>query len=153
MSEWAFVAPSDCGLGCFARTALRAGQVVGEYGGPRLHDRRVGDTQQAAGSFLLQIPQSSVVIDGDYENSPFGAVDGRCVVVFSNHDGRPNARLCTWSTDAELKGLGVDETQHEVRERMWLVTPEPVEAGQELRFNYSAGSLDYWKTVNPNPND
>ena len=107
----------------------------------------------AAGSFLLQIPQSSVVIDGDYENSPFGAVDGRCVVVFSNHDGRPNARLCTWSTDAELKGLGVDETQHEVRERMWLVTTEPVEAGQELRFNYSAGSLDYWKTVNPNPND
>jgi hypothetical protein len=30
---------------------------------------------------------------------------------------------------------------------MWLVTTQPVEAGQELRFNYSAGSLDYWKTV------
>ena len=54
MSEWAFVAPSDCGLGCFARTWLRAGQVVGEYGGPRLRDARV-DSHQAAGSFLLQV--------------------------------------------------------------------------------------------------
>ena len=52
VSEWAFVAPSDCGLGCFARTWLRGGQVVGEYGGPRLRDARA---TAGAGSFLLQV--------------------------------------------------------------------------------------------------
>ena len=67
-------------------------QIVGEYGGPRLRDSRA-----QRGAFLLQIPETSVFIDGDHENSPFGVHDGRYVVVFSNHDHRPNAKLCTWS--------------------------------------------------------
>ena len=31
-----FLAPTDCGLGLFARAALRPSQIIGEYGGPRL---------------------------------------------------------------------------------------------------------------------
>ena len=36
LSDWAFVAPTDCGLGLFARSPLQAGQFVVEYAGPRV---------------------------------------------------------------------------------------------------------------------
>ena len=36
MNRAAFVAPCDCGLGLFARIPLKRGDMIGEYGGPRL---------------------------------------------------------------------------------------------------------------------
>ena len=36
MNAWSFVAPSDCGLGLFARVPLAGGQLISEYAGPRL---------------------------------------------------------------------------------------------------------------------
>ena len=36
LEDWCFVAPSDCGLGLFARSALRKGQRICEYSGPHL---------------------------------------------------------------------------------------------------------------------
>ena len=36
LEDWCFVAPSDCGLGLFARSALAKGQQICEYVGPRL---------------------------------------------------------------------------------------------------------------------
>ena len=40
VEPFAFVSPGgDCGLGLFARTQLRVGQFVAEYGGPRLPPR------------------------------------------------------------------------------------------------------------------
>ena len=36
LEEWSFVAPTDCGLGLFARGDIQTHQVIGEYAGPRL---------------------------------------------------------------------------------------------------------------------
>ena len=149
LADWACTAPSDCGLGLFARTNLQRGQVVGEYGGPRVPEKLA-----LKGQFMLQVPQTHVVIDGNCENAPLCADDERYVVVYANHDGeRPNAELCTWSTAEESARLGADERKLEVKKRMWLVTTEPVAAGGEIRFNYSAGSLDYWNGAEPASSD
>ena len=50
MSAWAFVAPTDCGLGLHARVALQAGQFICEYGGPRILLRH-----QKTGSYVLEV--------------------------------------------------------------------------------------------------
>ena len=145
LADWACTAPSDCGLGLFARTNLQRGQVVGEYGGPRVPEKR-----KLQGQFLLQVPETHVIIDGNCENAPLCADDERYVVVYANHDGaRPNAELCTWSTAEESARLGAVERKLVVKKRMWLVTTEPVAAGGEIRFNYSAGALDYWNGAEP----
>ena len=36
LEEWSFVAPTDCGLGLFARDKIQTHQVIGEYAGPHL---------------------------------------------------------------------------------------------------------------------
>jgi hypothetical protein len=36
LEEWSFVAPTDCGLGLFARGEIQTDQLIGEYAGPRL---------------------------------------------------------------------------------------------------------------------
>ena len=36
LDDWCYVAPTDCGLGLFARSALRKGQHICEYDGPHL---------------------------------------------------------------------------------------------------------------------
>eukprot|EP00966_Prymnesium_polylepis_P192804 4468764-Prymnesium_polylepis.2 len=36
LEEWSFVAPTDCGLGLFARGKIEMHQVISEYAGPRL---------------------------------------------------------------------------------------------------------------------
>ena len=61
INAWCFVAPSTTGLGLWSRVALRAGQLVGEYGGPRLPLRllRRGRSQS-----MVQVPGSDVAIDG-----------------------------------------------------------------------------------------
>ena len=61
INAWCFVAPSTTGLGLWSRVALRAGQLVGEYGGPWLPLRllRRGRSQS-----MVQVPGSDVAIDG-----------------------------------------------------------------------------------------
>ena len=50
LSDFGFIAPSDCGLGLFARSALRPGQFIAEYSGPRLPLELAGTRAQARGA-------------------------------------------------------------------------------------------------------
>jgi hypothetical protein len=138
MTAWLFVAPSDAGLGLFARSRLRSGQALGEYGGPRLP---LGMLRK--GSYVLEMPSADEFIDGACENSPFD--DGkRYPVVFANHSRRPNARLEEWPCTSG--------DQFDVEHRIWLVASEPIEAGHEIRIDYENGGQkgQCWKGV-PNP--
>ena len=60
-NAWCFVAPSTTDLGLHARVALRAGQLVGEYGGPRLPLRLL---RRGRSRSMVQVPGSDVAIDG-----------------------------------------------------------------------------------------
>ena len=95
MNAWSFVAPSDCGLGLFARVPLVPDQFIAEYSGPRLPLRL--QTKRESG-YVLQIPgpsgASGVIIDGASENSPFACTPSPAI--FANHSAQPNARLETW---------------------------------------------------------
>ena len=51
LSAWAFVAPTDCGLGLFARSSLLPGQYVVEYDGPRLPLESI-----SRGDYVLEVP-------------------------------------------------------------------------------------------------
>jgi hypothetical protein len=124
VEAFCFVAPTDCGLGLFARTGLGAGQVVTEYGGPRLPAK-----MHRGGEYVLQVPNTSTVVDGLCENSPFRVPPH--AAVFANHSAVPNARLEQWPNAAP----------DEPRSHMMLVAIEPVEAGAEIRINYEDGKL------------
>jgi hypothetical protein len=89
LNGWMFVAPSDSGLGVFARQKLCPGQALGEYGGPRLP---LDMLTQGKGSYALEMPSCDDFIDGACENSPFD--DGkRFPACFANHSRLPNARF------------------------------------------------------------
>ena len=140
MNEWSFVSPSDCGLGLFARVPLRKDQPIGEYGGPRLPSRL-----HTNGQYVLQVPDSSEIIDGAFENSPFD--DGpRWPVVFANHSrASPNAQLLYFPT--------LRPEACELRGRMWIVATECIPAGSEIRIDYEAGeSSTYWLAGQPEEN-
>ena len=131
MNSWSFVAPSDCGLGLFARVSLQSGQAVGEYGGPRLPNRL-----HTNGEYVLQLPDANEIIDGAYENSIYN--DGpRWPVVFANHSrAAPNARIEYWPT--------ARPEPCEVRGQMWVVASEPIAVGAEIRVDYETGGATYW---------
>jgi hypothetical protein len=94
MSEWAFVAPTQgCGLGLYARSALSAGQAVGEYGGPRLPLYLL---QPGKGTYVLEVPDGETFIDGNWEHCPY---DGpRFLAIYCNHSATPNAKFEHWPT-------------------------------------------------------
>lgn len=111
---------------------------VSEYGGPRLPIRL-----QSIGSYVLQIPGTTVVIDGASENSPFSCP--KTPAIYANHSASPNARIEQWP---ELRvAIG------DVRERMMLVALEEIPAGGEIRINYDDGLAanreGYWRGVAP----
>lgn len=136
MEPWCFVSPSNCGLGLFARSPLEESQFICEYRGPRLPLRL-----QTLGSYVLQIPGTSVVIDGASENSPFPVP--RAAAIYANHSAAPNARLECWPA--------LRPQRMELRQRMVLVASERIDAGSEIRINYEA-SHDvggYWKGSPP----
>ena len=110
LNAWSFVAPSDFGLGLWARAPLRRGQALGLYSGPRLPC-----SLQRRGTCALQIPGADaatacvslvslyvirhgvgthVVVDGASENCPFSVP--RCCASYANHSRSPNARLELW---------------------------------------------------------
>jgi len=111
---------------------------VDRYGGPRLPLRL-----QVHGSYVLQVPGTSVVVDGASENSPFDCP--RSAAIYANHSTRPNARVETWPV--------LRPGPHEVREHVVLVASEPIEAGREIRINYECGDLTYWRGQPPAETD
>ena len=134
-----FVAPCDCDLGLFARVALKAGQFLSEYRGPRLPTRL-----QVRGQYVLQVPATSFVIDGAGENSPFEVE--RSPAIYANHSREPNARIESWPA--------LRPGPLEVRQHMMLVATEPIDAGQEIRINYEGGDdASYWDALGHTPSE
>jgi len=139
-----FVAPSDCGLGLYARSNLGVGQLVGEYGGPRLPLRAANGGYLKHSEYALTVTGTHGFIDGKWENAaalgllPAGAVEQMPVTlaVYANHSTRPNARF----ERREGGGLG----PLDLRQRMYIVATEPIEAGREIRVDYESGSASYW---------
>ena len=131
LADWAFVAPSDCGLGLFARAPLRAGQYIIEYDGPRLPIECIHK-----GEYVLQFPSSGLAIDGRRENTIGSQYsdDIPSPAIFANHSSSPNAAVQHWPS---VNGAP---------ERLVLVATEAVDAGQELRFDYENGGSrgQYW---------
>ena len=64
LGEFAFVAPSRNGLGLYSRSALKRGQAIVEYSGPRLPLSELRHS-----TYALELPGSGIFIDGNYENS------------------------------------------------------------------------------------
>jgi len=130
---WCFVAPCACGLGLFARVQLEPGQVICEYGGPRLPQALA-----EKGDYVLEV-NSEVVIDGKSENSPFPCKE--YPAIYANHSGE-------WA-NAELRScdLNVKNARHSLTptRRLVLIARCPVKAGEELRFDYERGNTKYWK--------
>ena len=54
LEEWSFVAPTDCGLGLFARGKIEMHQVISEYGGPHLPLRCLKQS-----TYAFEIPHTS----------------------------------------------------------------------------------------------
>ena len=162
------MAPSDFGVGLWARDSVHAGQALGEYSGPRLPLQ-----MHTRGEYVLQIPGTELIIDGvprrtrtgggrvasgepafgytglqhyragASENSPF--LLPRCCALHANHSARPNARLELWPV--------LRPATHEPRQHMVLVASEPIAAGAEIRIDYEDGnSGDPRPTPRPRPN-
>ena len=65
MNRFSFVSPSDAGLGLFARGQIQEGQIIGEYGGPRLPDSKLKD-----GTYAMAITNRKFFVDGNWDNCP-----------------------------------------------------------------------------------
>jgi hypothetical protein len=142
LNDWTFTAPSDAGLGVFARSPLRPGQALGEYGGPRLP---LDMLTEGKGDYSLEMPSCDDFIDGACENSPFD--DGkRFPACFANHSRLPNARSDRESNRvlagralSHIYAGSIEEwpnpsgSPFDVEHRMWLVASETIEAGHEIR--------------------
>ena len=105
------MAPSSSGLGLFARTALRPGQALGEFFGPRLPLRLLDPHKRR---YALQIPGTKLFIDGNWEHS---IADGpRAPVVF--------ARGCSTSGAADNQPTSAADDQPNGRIELWPILKE-----------------------------
>ena len=143
VSEWAFVTVASeegLGLGLFARQHLATGQAIGEYGGPRLPLELL---QHGKGTFVLQVSDWETFIDGNWEHCPY---DGpRSLAIFANHSANPNAVFEHWPLQLQSTSCAT-----QLRDRMWLVATEPIQAGAEIRVDYESGGLSkYWEGPHP----
>ena len=132
VSEWAFVTVTSekgLGLGLFARQNLVGGQAIGEYGGPRLPLELL---QPGKGTFVLQVSDWETFIDGNWEHCPYEGP--RSLAVFANHSAKPNARFEHWPLQLQSTSCAT-----QLRDRMWLVATEPIQAGAEIRVDYASG--------------
>ena len=143
VSEWAFVTVTSekgLGLGLFARQNLVGGQAIGEYGGPRLPLELL---QPGKGTFVLQVSDWETFIDGNWEHCPYEGP--RSLAVFANHSAKPNARFEHWPLQLQSTSCAT-----QLRDRMWLVATEPIQAGAEIRVDYESGGLSkYWEGPHP----
>jgi len=141
LEEWSFVAPTDCGLGLFARDKIQTHQVIGEYAGPRLPGKFLERT-----TYAFEIPDINEFVDGDGSNSPCSLIDGPANTIFANHSSsKPNAKIEV--QDRKVSAFEVCEPRH----RFFLVATEPIATGAEIRFDYEAGKQDgsYWEGSPP----
>jgi len=134
LDDWCFVAPSDCGLGLFARSALAKGQQICEYDGPRLPLQELVN-----GEYALEIPRTGLFIDGARANCPLACAAPPSCTIYANHSTRPNARL--------LHVPASGDAQHV----LLLVATERIRAGSEIRFDYELGGRrgTYWGSRGP----
>ena len=134
-----FVSTCDAGLGLFARSQLHSGQAIVEYWGPRLPIKQM----KPHSAYTLEIPNTGVFIDGNYEHFAGGcpADRERSPAIYANHSRMPNCRLEHWpGTNGKKASL-------------WLVANEPIVAGTELRFDYEEGGSNYWQGHPPRESD
>lgn len=134
-AAWAFVAECESigGRGLFARGALQPGQAICEYGGPRLPL----SLQTRDGKYVLRLPGTKIVVDGNCDNLPGELPPYECPrysAIFANHSSTPNARMEYWPAPAS--------NEHELSGSMWLVAKEPIAIGQEIRFDYEGGAAE-----------
>ena len=134
-SPWLFVAPAGRGLGLFARQRLRAGQALGEFGGPQLPLHLLDARKR---EHVLEVPgggrEGRLFIDGNWEHSiaagAGAAPAGRPPTIFAQCcSSAPNGRFEAWPVlDAEAQAF---------RKEMWLVAAEDIDEGQEIRVDYA----------------
>jgi uncharacterized protein len=93
--------------GCYTTTAIRKGQRVAEYTGPRL-SKDEADTayEESPITYLFGLGDGKVVIDG------------HCMAMFINHSCDPNCET------EELKG------------RVWITAIKNIAAGEEITYDY-----------------
>ena len=138
VGDFCFVAPSDAGLGLFARVPLRRGQAIVEYYGPRLPLSELRHS-----TYALEVPDGSgTFIDGNRENVTGSVADGaRSPAIYANHSRLPNCQLQHWP-----RRTAASAPPHDT---LWLVAKESVGAGCELRFDYEEGGSNYWQGFPP----
>ena len=93
--------------GCYTTTAIRKGQRVAEYTGPRL-SKDEADTayEDSPITYLFGLGDGKVVIDG------------HCMAMFINHSCDANCET------EELKG------------RVWITAIKNIAAGEEITYDY-----------------
>ncbi len=114
---WSVLPSSIHGLGLFSLADISAGQLILPYRGRLLSNeeaRGVEIQRQAAGSkvhYLLRLDEETV-LDGDGLDNP---------AKYANHSCRPNCEMVL------------------VEKRPWLAALRPINAGEELTFDYGYG--------------
>ena len=84
--------------------------------------------------------ENSAAVSGGAHLTPAATGTARYLATYANHSAR---RLnCRFEERFVCRAGAWD-----VRERMLLVTTEPVEAGAELRVDYESGRSDYWRAL------
>lgn len=93
--------------GCYTTTAIRKGERVAEYTGPRMSKAEADVRYEKLPiTYLFGLGDGSVVIDG------------HCTAMFINHSCDPNC-----------------ETE-EVRGRVWIRAIRKIAAGEEITYDY-----------------
>jgi hypothetical protein len=93
--------------GCYTTTAVRKGQRVAEYTGPRMAKSEADEVYEDSHvTYLFGLQDGKTVIDG------------HCAAMFINHSCDPNC-----------------ETE-EVRGRIWIKAIRPIAAGEEITYDY-----------------
>jgi len=93
--------------GCYATTAIRKGERVAEYDGPRL-------TKEEADSCYEESPITYLFGLGDGSM----VIDGHCMAMFINHSCDPNCET------------------HEEDGRVWIMAIKNIALGDEITYDY-----------------
>ncbi len=93
--------------GCYTTTAIRKGQRVAEYAGPRLSKAEADQAYEDKPiTYLFGLGDGSVVIDG------------HCAAMFINHSCNANCQT------------------EEKRGRVWIMAMRDIAAGEEITYDY-----------------